>query len=581
MIPRETVSARHIRSPFNTTSPSCQAAVATLVRRLILLLAPALVLLAVPLGAQPANDRVLGPNTWTDSVGRFRGESRQMREDSAFRKAAAREGPFARLNRIAQDYAYAIHERPNDEKLVRRLLSENLKPVESFTGKDGTGAAVFQDLKTGRYIITFRGTQVTNDNYRNAVESTKGGQTVGTLSYAEHHAIFDRWAEQYGKDGGLTVTGHSRGGAMAQIFTSFHGDKIALTGTFQSPGADQTVHRRYEKIPFEKRGQNILFVATNDAVADVGGDHLGKPAVFLFNGKDVDGTGKKSADRIFGHSSFGSQPAGLLDSAGNPYRDGQDARRLVKMDYTDYKTEIRGGALIEMLKDASKALNWMLGGEATTSMDTGGTAAKVDAKTIAAFMRREGSDPQNTDWKKKVRDIPDPSTMPLPARTKPTASAQASTIQVATTAASAVASVAVDPAPPPKPAASADPAASYQPGAGRYAGTILIRQKNKTYKGLTLDIAADKVTGRMLADKDQDTVLDWRFSGGWKTFRIQGNPTSQRKLSGEIQGTVMGVHIVTGSFLINTAGSNDLTGSWSVNFQSTGEKWSGPFEVHR
>lgn len=619
------------------------------VQRECLLIAVALLGFLNPLGAQPSRDRVLGASTWADAANRFVGSSEQMLADSRFRQASAKEGPYARLNRVAQDYAYAIHDRPNDPALLHRLLSDGLQPMETFTSADGTAAAVFQDLRTGKFIISFRGTTEGDDWYRNAVESGRGGQAVGTLSYAAHHAVFDKWAEKYGRDGGLTVTGHSRGGTIAQQFESFYGDKIELTATYQSPGVDAATRARYEKIPPEKRGQNVLFAATNDAVADVGGDHLGNPLVFLFSGKDMDWMG-----RFFGHTSYGPQPEGLLDSSGKPYRDANDGRTIEAMSYLDYKTQVRGSALLTYANAAGMALDWILGVSGQTNVESSATAAKLSRAQIEEHLRRNGMRPENSDWQKMERELAAKSTSvaatpKLPVAAPPAAAPPMrsgppgptarlrlrivdqvsgqlvpSATVVGDGASTAVTGGTVEltlpanvdnalqveadgyethkihgkqrpnattdftvqmkplPAPPPPPPPAAAPALA--PGA--FTGTIMKRDPanpttGKIYTGLTLRLDGDNITGRMLADKDQDIVLDWRWSGNYKNVVIKGQAGSQRKLLGEIHGTVMGVHIVDGLFIVNEMTPTSLIGTWNVKFQQGGEKWSGPFEVRR
>jgi hypothetical protein len=609
-----------------------------------------LVIAAASLGGQPAKDRALGPSTWSAAADRLRGSSEQMLEDSRFRTAIAQEGPYARLNRVAQDYAYAIHDRPNDPALLQRLLADNLKPVESFTAGDGTAAAVFQDLKTGRHIITFRGTTTGNDWYRNAVESGRGGQSVGTLSYATHHAVFDRWVDKYGADGGLTVTGHSRGGTMAQELESYHGDKVSLTATYQSPGVDAATRQRFEKIPYEKRGANVLFAATNDAVADVGGDHLGNPQVYLFSGKDMDWPG-----RFFGHTSFASQPEGLLDSQGNAYRDPKDGRSIAAMSYADYKTQVRGSALLDYANVAGKAIDWFLGVGGQTSVEGGGTAAKATSAQVAEFMKRNGKRPENSDWKQLERELaaaapaspvapklvpklapgPAPGSAPTRPSSGPTARLRLSIVDAVSGQPLQSATVvrdgentavfggmieltlpagvdnamqieadgyethkihgkqragsSTDFAVKMKPSAASAPLPSPPPAAapvGSYAGSIMKRDpgnptSGKTYRGLTLRVDGDRITGKMIADKDQDIVLDWTFSGNYRNFVMKGETTSQRKLAGEIRGTVTGVYLVDGTFLVNEMTPTSMRGTWNVRFQRTGEKWSGPFEVSR
>ncbi|MBT9587651.1 DUF2974 domain-containing protein [bacterium] len=333
----------------------------------------------------------LGPDHWGHKMGVFQGQGPQMLLDAQFRRATARQGPYAQLGRISQDYAYNLPNKPDDERLLRRLLSDNLIPLETYRSPDGTAGVVLKNIKTGQIIISFRGTTgdllKSEDWLRNEAEGG-AGQSTGTVSYALHHKVFDQWAERYSKEGKLVVTGHSRGGGLAQIFTSFHGDKVALTATHQAPGVDDTTHQRYAQIPVTQRGQNIAFVADNDCVSDVGGDHLGQPKVFLFNGKDT-----ASSDHFAGHTSTGSQPEGLTDCDGNLYRNPGDGRLITTLDYFEYKSQVRGGSILNLLKAAGKVREGM-------------ELSPVDPKYIQDYIRRHGRAPEDSEWS-KIK-MPDP-----------------------------------------------------------------------------------------------------------------------------------------------------------------------------
>lgn len=125
---------------------------------------------------------------------------------------------------------------------------------------------------------------------------------------------------------------------------------------------------------------------------------------------------------------------------------------------------------------------------------------------------------------------------------------------------------------------------AYAPLPGKFTGVIERRTEDKSvtpYPGLSLAFDGERVAGRLQTTRDQGMLLDWRFSGGWARFIRPGESQSQRRLNGTIQGTVNGVHLVEGNFLVSEANDSQWQGSWTVTFKANGEKWKGRFRVQR
>jgi hypothetical protein len=135
------------------------------------------------------------------------------------------------------------------------------------------------------------------------------------------------------------------------------------------------------------------------------------------------------------------------------------------------------------------------------------------------------------------------------------------------------------------PATAAGPVdAAYAPTPGRLTGVIEKRLEDRSlrpYPGLELAFDGEKVAGRLQTTRDQGMLMDWRFSGGWAGFVRQGESQSRRRLNGTIRGTVNGVHLVEGSFVVSEASANLWQGSWNVTFKANGVQWKGRFRVQR
>ncbi len=260
--------------------------------------------------------------------GNYAEDDQMKKERLAFEKTTKGEHPLARMERLAHGYAYGkgSDEGWNDKKLRRRMNVDGFNIVETMINKDdGTASMVIKDRKTGRHIIVFRGTDSPPDYISDAKETTLA--QIGQTQYAANKAIFNEWAEKYSKDGKLDVTGHSLGGGLAHIFTSVHGDKIKKVATFQAPAQEKSTIDRYNKIPVEKRPEQVvLMVAAPDPVAHVGTKHAGVTKVIAGSADDM----------TIGHTNMLLQKKGVKDWQGNPSRSSDDNLLLQEMTPEEY-----------------------------------------------------------------------------------------------------------------------------------------------------------------------------------------------------------------------------------------------------
>ncbi len=291
-------------------------------------------LLILPFPAQTADIQPLpdGPTSKSDYP--------EIEIDDALRLEILRmqimthnEHGLARHERIAHDYVYAESLYGyDDERLQRRMKADGLTLVETFRDADGTAAMVVRDDNTGKYTIAFRGTDdQVMENLANLGE-TFSDKPVGHAQYNKHAAIWDEWARKYGGDGNLTVTGHSRGGGLAALFTATHADKIEELAMFQSPGQTFEDYKNFHEAAAGKWPKTTLIVAAKDLVQLSGQRHIGNPQVIVALANDMD----LNLSRIGGHKNYVLQNPWITDWHDKLYRNANDELLRAVMDYHAY-----------------------------------------------------------------------------------------------------------------------------------------------------------------------------------------------------------------------------------------------------
>lgn len=264
-----------------------------------------------------------------------------------------KEHPLARAERIAHDYVYAGSDLGyKDPRLLRRMKADGLTVVETFEHNDGTAAMVVRDDRTGKHIVAFRGSDDEMDHKRNAVEVAMANRPVGTVTYSEHKNVWDDWAAKYGATGPLTVTGHSRGGGLAALFTANHSGKVGQLVMFQAPGQNLEEHQLFRKNGV-KWPETTLVVAATDGVQLPGARHVGEPNVIVGWANDMD------SEKVFGHTSYLLQNRFMMKWDETPYRNPEDGLKRVELDHYEY-ARLRVGAVVDVDKFKVELDMWSL-----------------------------------------------------------------------------------------------------------------------------------------------------------------------------------------------------------------------------
>lgn len=312
-------------------------------------------------------------NVWTErsDYSRLPEDDLMRLERFRFFRMTRNEHPLARLERIAHDYVYADGSKGYDDRQMRRRMqADDLSLIETFEDTDGTAAMVVRDERSQRYIIAFRGTDdMVIENIANVGETVQD-RPVGFLQYNKHKTIWDRWAKKYGAAGGLTVTGHSRGGGLAGLFTASHAGRISELAMFQSPGQMLEDHKRFRQSA-TKWPKATLVVAAHDMVQLAGQRHIGEPHVIVGMAEDMgEDLGDYIGGKLGGHKSFILQNPWLQAWNGSLYRNPDDGLLLGQLGYDRYAS-LRIAASPNALQAQKELDGWLI----YTGLKTPGSVA--------------------------------------------------------------------------------------------------------------------------------------------------------------------------------------------------------------
>lgn len=98
---------------------------------------------------------------------------------------------------------------------------------------------------------------------------------VGDSQYNRNLDLIKEMIEEAG--GKVNITGHSLGGAMAQIITANHIDSIAELVSFQAPGVSFGTRELFNQTDPDSRPDITHHISNNDIVDDAGRGHLPGP----------------------------------------------------------------------------------------------------------------------------------------------------------------------------------------------------------------------------------------------------------------------------------------------------------------
>ena len=132
----------------------------------------------------------------------------------------------------------------------------------------GLDATLFYDTKNHKYVLSIRGTSSVADIFANMLLATKG---VAYDQLAALNSFYDQWI----LDGTIPigaqidVTGHSLGGALAQVFAAQHPNGVANAYSYNAPGIGGLSAEAYEILgitPANIAASNITNVYVKEGI---------------------------------------------------------------------------------------------------------------------------------------------------------------------------------------------------------------------------------------------------------------------------------------------------------------------------
>jgi hypothetical protein len=150
-----------------------------------------------------------------------------------------------------------------------------------FTGQAGLQLWILPVLPgaTVTPVIAFRGTATGKD-----LAEDLNGAGVGMGQFTMNQAVIQAAVRKVARGRGAVATGHSLGGALAQIAACFYPDAIVSVVTFQAPGIPREVLDRLRTVPPDAQPTARHHRVAGDLVDDAGEDVL--PGAVMLHGND-------------------------------------------------------------------------------------------------------------------------------------------------------------------------------------------------------------------------------------------------------------------------------------------------------
>jgi len=185
--------------------------------------------------------------------------------------------------------------RANVDSLDRRALSDlgfDTNALQFFSGQAGLQFWLLpaQPDATVTPIIAFRGTASVMD-----LAEDVNGVGIGMGQFTMNQAVIEAAVRRIARGRGAVATGHSLGGALAQITACFYPDAIVSVVTFQSPAIRRDLVDRLRALPPDQRPTAKHHRVGGDLVDDAG-------EAFVPGAVTLHGEG--GVDPVTAHTSF-------------------------------------------------------------------------------------------------------------------------------------------------------------------------------------------------------------------------------------------------------------------------------------
>ncbi|GJM61062.1 lipase family protein [Persicobacter diffluens] len=173
---------------------------------------------------------------------------------------------------VAHNLAYQEETTELPERLNDLIESFGYYFVEIKRGKKGFQYAYLGNDE-GNDIIAFRGTEVSEFD---TILADLDPIAVGMPQFIANQELIEKLIAR--SDGKVDVTGHSLGGALAQLVTANYASRIGQAFIFQAPGIDTASVEKFKQTPEEDRPEVFHHIVVGDLVDKAGDESI--PGVF-------------------------------------------------------------------------------------------------------------------------------------------------------------------------------------------------------------------------------------------------------------------------------------------------------------
>jgi hypothetical protein len=171
------------------------------------------------------------------------------------------------FHELAKKVAYDGKLDPERDKTLLSMWS-----TVAFSGRGGFSMVICKPLKPGvPAVVAFRGTDDMAD-----VLADLGSGGPGEEQFRANLSLIQHVTQSAGRMGPMVLTGHSLGGALAQLTAATFGRSLSIAEvvTFQSAGVSAELIQKFNALAQGKKPQVTHWIAENDSVSTTGAGML-------------------------------------------------------------------------------------------------------------------------------------------------------------------------------------------------------------------------------------------------------------------------------------------------------------------